>query len=107
MGSRKVGRYIRIITGHNALGYFANKVDNNINPTCRYCKENNETFWHFANECPVFRASVEDIMLGRDLIHGNWDVDSLLEIAGLNKIAEILERETEDCWLQPTDPEPD
>ena len=80
MGAWRVGRLVRLTTGHKALGYFANKVDHEINPTCRFCEQDNETFWHFCSECPVFREGVADIMLDCHVSDGDWTPLQLLQI---------------------------
>ena len=53
-GRNKLGRIIRIITGHNALNYFRHKIDSEICEECRYCMEGEEKFWPLIAECPVF-----------------------------------------------------
>ena len=49
----KLGRYIRIVTGHNNLRYHRSNIDPDINPTCRFCEEVDETFIHFFQDCPA------------------------------------------------------
>ena len=54
MSSYKVGRLVRLLSGHNNLNYFQNLIDG-INPLCRLCEEEDETFDHWVTECPVMR----------------------------------------------------
>ena len=55
LGRIELSRFIKIITGHNGLFYFKHRVDPQINPTCRFCLEQDETFYHLVTECPVHR----------------------------------------------------
>ena len=114
-GKNKVGTLVRIITGHNALNYFGSKVDPEVDPLCRFCQEDDETFWHLATVCPVFWKERMEILLGDDIEMGSWDVERLLEFASVTKIAKALEGFNDiwfdESWLEPTQnqpsPEPD
>jgi ribonuclease HI len=112
-GTRKLGLIVRAISGHCALNYFCNKIDSSISPLCRYCGLEDETFWHFCNSCPVTRASVEDILLMRDVLLSEWSVDELCAILNINVIAMALEGWTvhdldwEELEGERPDPEPD
>jgi ribonuclease HI len=89
-GRGKLGTLIRIITGHNALGYFRNKIDSDVDPMCRFCQEGDETFWHMLTECPVFcREQLE--FMGDNTEREEWDVPSILQFADITKIAKALE----------------
>ena len=45
----------RLITGHNNLNHFQNKLDPSITPTCSFCNENHhETALHLICNCPRF-----------------------------------------------------
>ena len=50
----RMARFIRVVSGHNSLFYFRNKIDADIKPTCRFCLEADETFEHIVNDCPRF-----------------------------------------------------
>ena len=54
LSRKKLARFVRIISGHNSLFYFRNKVDNEVNANCRFCLEEDETFRHLINDCPRF-----------------------------------------------------
>ena len=49
----QLGRFIRIITGHNNLLYHRSNIDPDIDPMCRFCREKQETFIHFFTDCPA------------------------------------------------------
>ena len=113
-GGHKLGTLIRIITGHNALNYFKNKINNEINGECRFCMEDDETFWHLVTDCPVFIQERRDILLGTD-VRDKWDVAKLMEMAGVYKIEMALlgnegiyyESTDENESYERPDPEPD
>ena len=48
----KLGRYIRAISGHNNLLYHLHNMYCFISPTCRFCCEDREEFFHLAYLCP-------------------------------------------------------
>lgn len=37
------------------MNYFQFKVDPDVNPLCRFCEEQNETFHHYITDCPRLR----------------------------------------------------
>ena len=47
----KLGRLIRIISGHNALNYYSHVPDHTFSPACRLCGMADETFHHLAMDC--------------------------------------------------------
>ena len=91
MGRMRLSRFVRIITGHNALNWLRNKISpNEFSNMCRFCRDNVETFWHLATECPVFRESRHDIFLDKDPSTGTQKIDEIIELSNLNKIDEAL-----------------
>ena len=56
-------RLISIITGFNCLSYIQFKANPTINPLCRLCGEESETFWHFVTECPRLKSYINDTYL--------------------------------------------
>ena len=48
--------FIQIITGQNNLNYITHKIIPTHTDLCRFCEEEEETFIHLLNECPVFNA---------------------------------------------------
>ena len=51
---KQTSLYVELITGQNNLNYVQSKIKE-ISPECRFCEEEDETFPHILNECPVFR----------------------------------------------------
>ena len=96
MGRQRLGTLIRIVTGHNALNYFRNKVDEDINSECRFCMEEDETFWHLVTECPAFATLRREILLDAD-VRSEWSVSALMSVAEIVDIARALEG-WEDVW---------
>ena len=43
----QLGRFIRIVTGHNNLLYHTSNINPDLDPMCRFCREKQETFIHF------------------------------------------------------------
>ena len=88
----ELGRFARIITGHNNLGFFQAKLGLADNPMCRFCEEGYETIMHLLNECPRFMSHRRDIF--RDDIPTNdmtWSVRKLLDFSYIPGINEAYE----------------
>ena len=96
----KLGRFIRIITGHNSLFYFRNQIDNEINSVCRFCLQEDETFVHFVTTCPRFNEKRNEIFLDK-LISDNleWKVDELLRFSEITGVNDALEGDTSLRWF--------
>ena len=62
LSSYNAGRMVRLLSGHNNLGYFQNLLNPDVSPTCRLCEEETETFEHWITECPVLRQARMDIL---------------------------------------------
>ena len=72
---------VQVITGHNLLSHFQSKQDRTICPMCRFCEEANETFYHFANDCPCLRQTRINIF-GSDYLDKNrWKSADLIKLA--------------------------
>ena len=87
-----LGRFARIVTGHNNLYFFQTKLGLYGNPECRFCQQGDETITHFLKACLCFYNSRKNIFLdklpGRDM---SWSVRSLLNFSyskGLNEAFE-------------------
>ena len=77
-----LGRFIRIIAGHNSLFYFRHQVDKEVNPQCRFCLEENETFDHLVNDCPRFINDRRDILKNELITNDHmWSVQTLLDFS--------------------------
>jgi ribonuclease HI len=74
-----VTKLIQMITGHNFLSYFQNKVDNTIYPYCRLCDEEYETFHHFVTSCPVLRQRRIDIFGDDQYSEEDWKPQQFLD----------------------------
>ena len=91
----KLSRFIRIISGHNSLFYFRSLVDPDISPTCRFCLETDETFFHIINECPRFISARRDILRNEPVGDDHqWTVSDLLSFSFLPGVNDALEGDT-------------
>ena len=86
----KMKRLVEIVTGHNNLSYFQFKVDPDVNPHCRFCEEQNETFYHFISDCPRIRQLRIDKLPFLD--GGAWNTEQLLNFSYTREINVYLER---------------
>ena len=90
-----LSRFIRIISGHNSLFYFRHKVDNDISPTCRFCMEEDECFFHLVNDCPRFFLTRRDIFLDQSICNDHeWSVRQLIDFSFSPGINAALEGDT-------------
>ena len=83
----ELGRFVRIITGHNNLNFFQTKIGLADNPSCRFCTEGNETITHLLSECPRFFHTGRELFL--DQLPTNdmkWSVRDLLEFSYIPEI---------------------
>ena len=69
---------ISIITGFNCLSYIQFKANPTINPLCRLCGENNETFWHFITACPRLQTYRNDTFLDDIPQQDSWKLIQLM-----------------------------
>ena len=100
LGRLEMSRYIKLITGHNGLFYFKNKIDPIISPTCRFCLEEDETFHHLLMDCPRMRSNREIIFLdSMPDFNSNWSVRDLLSFSNLTGIREALDGDTALKWF--------
>ena len=53
LGRLELSRILRLLCGHNGLFYFKSRIDPDINPECRFCLEDKETFYHLVTDCPA------------------------------------------------------
>ena len=91
LSRRKLSRLIRIVSGHNGLLYHQHNIENSIDPTCRYCESEIESFHHFLLSCPTFDADRQNMFQGRDLnATMDWRIDELLEFSFLPRIHDAL-----------------
>ena len=95
LGRLELSRFIKIITGHNGLFYFKNKIDKDINAICRFCLEQDETFYHLITECPAHRVARTDIFLDQiPYTDTNWSVRDLLNFSYSAGVREAIDGDT-------------
>ena len=93
LNRQDLGRLIRIVTGHNNLFYHRSNVDKtkSTSPLCRFCKEERETFYHFATNCPCFRLSRFHYFQSDSCINNNkWSIQQLLNFSKIPSISAAL-----------------
>ena len=88
----ELGRFVRIVTGHNNLNFFQAKIGLCPDGTCRFCGSGDETITHFLTVCPRLRGVRHDIFLDQfpnaDM---KWSVRNMLDFSfapGLNEAYE-------------------
>ena len=92
----ELSRILRLISGHNGLFYFKNKIDGDINAICRFCLEAEETFFHLITECPVFFESRRQIFLEDPFDDKNqWSVRDMLLFSHLPGVREAIDGQTD------------
>ena len=91
LSRKKLSRLIRIVTGHNGLLYHRHNIENSIDPTCRYCESDFESFSHFLLECSSFDRDRQEIFQQRDLFGTiDWKIEELLKFSFLPRIHDAL-----------------
>ena len=78
----ELGRFVRVITGHNNLNYFQTRIGLWGNRLCRFCEDRDETFWHLITDCPRLRHTRQDIL--KDRLPSNdmsWSVRDILDFS--------------------------
>ena len=86
----KMKRLVEIITGHNNLSYFQFKIDPDVNPLCRFCEEENETFHHYITSCPRLRQYRADTV--GEFVSRKWKIEQILNFSFTPEINDYLER---------------
>lgn len=78
----KLGRFIRAISGHNALNYYNHVLDPSLSPACRFCKNADETFHHLATECVATQAERNEFFGDKNILENmDWEVDEILDFS--------------------------
>ena len=94
LSSYKLGRLLRLLSGHNRLNYFQSLIDPSISPLCRLCEEEDETFHHWVEECPVLRQHRTDIFKVATnsyvIVPNKWSVAELIKFSFLDVISSVI-----------------
>ena len=85
-GKAEVSRLVQIITGHNFLGYFQSKLDPQVNPMCRLCGEDKETFFHLITGCQALEVRRRELFTGEVISSESWKPWQLLEFSYLEPV---------------------
>ena len=83
-------RLISIITGFNCLSYIQFKANPTINPLCRLCGEDNETFWHFITDCPRLQTYRNDTFLDNLPQQDNWKLSQIRQFSTYPTIYNLM-----------------
>ena len=88
----ELGRFIRLITGHNNLNYFQHRLGLQESSSCRFCNTATETYRHLVTECPRWRLTRVDLFQDRDPCSDmSWSVRKLLDFSYNPAINEAFE----------------
>ena len=88
----ELGRFVRIITGHNNLGFFQTKIGLAREAKCRFCGYGDETVTHFLTFCPRLRGWSMDVFGGNTPTNNmTWSVRNLLNFSYHPSINEAYE----------------
>ena len=83
----ELGRFVRIITGHNNLNYFQTRIGLWGDRRCRFCHERDETFLHLLLDCPRFLQAridtFQDKLPCNDML---WSVRDIIDFSYLPSI---------------------
>ena len=82
---------IQIVTGQNSLNYLTSKIVPMHTDQCRFCEEDEETFIHLLNECPVFNTMRHELLQDEPIINTiDWKPKTILKFAHNPQIMEAL-----------------
>ena len=88
----ELGRFVRVITGHNNLNFFQEKLGLTGSSLCRFCENGDETITHLLSVCPRFVNSQRELFMGRlPLPDMTWSVRTLLNFSYIPGINEAFE----------------
>ena len=88
----ELGRFVRLITGHNNLSFFQTKIGLHTSSTCRFCAEGLETITHFMTTCPRLGGARRDILCNKvPTADMSWSVRALLDFSYAPGINEAFE----------------
>jgi hypothetical protein len=84
---------IQLYTGHNFLSKHQNKIDSNINPQCRLCEEQPETFVHFITDCPGLETLRRKLFLDPVASYGPLESTGIVGIFTSGTIKLLADRQ--------------
>ena len=88
----ELGRFVRLITGHNNLNYFQHRLGLWGESSCRFCHEANETFLHLVTSCPRWHQTRIDFFLDKTPCNDmGWSVRTLLDFSYTPRINAAFE----------------
>ena len=91
---KELGLMVQMITRHNRLNRHQSLMEPGISPTCRLCREEDETSWHLIGECPMLRWKRWEYLGGPCLDNPpDWSPSKLLKFLLKAKIDEMNRRE--------------
>ena len=90
LSKTSLSRLVQIITGHNFLSYFQFQLDGSINPLCRLCEQENETFYHLATNCDALELTRRDFFLDNQPATDSWRPKQLIDFSLLEPINSYL-----------------
>ena len=96
----ELGRFVRIISGHNNLHFFQTKLGLWSDPSCRFCGTGQETIRHLLDDCPCFlqeQSTFTATAAGEE----EWSVRALLNFTYTPSINQAFEG----TWLHSDPPD--
>ena len=66
-----------------------------INPLCRLCGEENETFWHFVTECLKISTYRNDTLLDNPPQQDNWKLKQIMQFSTYPAIYNLMSYDQE------------
>lgn len=94
-----LGILVQMITGHNRLNRHEALVNQEGDPSCRLCLEEEETAWHLIGECPALWFNREQAFGSKFLdLNPEWNTFQMLRFAKWTNLKQLNNREA----IQPT-----
>ena len=90
MSRSQLTKLVSLVTGFNYLSYKQFKAHPEINPLCRLCGEENETFWHFITTCPRGKSIRDEVFLDKLPTNDKWRPNDLLNFSTYPVIYNLL-----------------
>ena len=92
LGRNSLGFITQMLTGHNRLNRHESLVcEDDTDPTCRFCLEEEETSFHVIGDCPALINVRLDSFQKRllDEFNPDWSISQLLKFCELTKLEEL------------------